>query len=85
MKIFYASKFSKEYKKLSLEVKKLAEKKEKIFRNNPFDPSLKTHKLTGKLKDFWSFSIDYKHRIVFEIEDNEEIWFHTVGGHEIYK
>lgn len=85
MNIYYASKFLKEYKKLPLEVKQLAEKKEKIFRDNPFEISLKTHKLSGKLKDFWSFSIDHKHRIVFEIEDNDEIWFYAVGGHEVYK
>jgi mRNA-degrading endonuclease YafQ of YafQ-DinJ toxin-antitoxin module len=24
---------------------------------DPFDPSWKTHKLSGKLKDIWSFSV----------------------------
>ena len=31
---------------------------EKI-KENLFDPSLKTHKLSGKLKELWSFSIEY--------------------------
>jgi len=39
--------FEKHYKKLSKEVKEKAREKEKIFRENPFNPILKTHKLTG--------------------------------------
>jgi mRNA-degrading endonuclease YafQ of YafQ-DinJ toxin-antitoxin module len=84
MKIIYSPKFAREYKKLSLKIKLLAEKREPIFRKDPFDPRLKTHKLGGKLKDFWSFSIDYKHRIIFEFFDKETIYFHSVGDHDIY-
>jgi len=85
MKIYYSSKFAKEYKRLPLKVKQQAEKKEKVFRKDPFTPQLKTHKLTGKLKTFYSFSIDYEYRIIFEIIDNNTIWFHSVGTHEIYR
>lgn len=85
MKIIYSSKFAKEYKKLPQKIKLNAEKKEKIFRKDPFDPRLKTHKLSGKLKDFYSFSIDYQYRIIFELIDKDIVWFHSVGTHEIYK
>jgi mRNA-degrading endonuclease YafQ of YafQ-DinJ toxin-antitoxin module len=36
-----------------------------LFKSNPFDPKLKTHRLSGKLKDLWSFSIEYDLRVVF--------------------
>lgn len=85
MKIFYSSKFAREYKNLPLMVKKKAEKQEMIFRQNPFDSRLKTHKLSGPLKDFWAFSIDNKYRIVFEFVDEKTIWFHSAGDHSIYK
>jgi addiction module RelE/StbE family toxin len=85
MKIIYSTKFAKEYKRLPLKVKKLAEKKETIFRKDPFEPNLKTHKLTGKLKEYYSFSIDYQYRIIFEFAEKDIIWFHLVGTHEIYK
>lgn len=85
MKIIYSSKFAKEYKKLPLKIKKAAEKKEIIFRKDPFELSLKTHKLTGKLKEYYSFSIDYQYRIIFEFAKKDIIWFHSVGTHEIYK
>lgn len=85
MKIYYSSKFAKEYKRLPQKIKLAAEKKEKIFRKNPFDSRLKTHKLTGKLKDYHAFSIDYQSRIIFEFTDKDIIWFHSVGTHAIYK
>ncbi len=59
-KILYTSNFVREYRRLSEEVKDKAEKMEKVFRQNPFDRRLKTHKLQGKFSDFWSFSIAYK-------------------------
>ncbi|MDD4027159.1 MAG: type II toxin-antitoxin system mRNA interferase toxin, RelE/StbE family [Candidatus Shapirobacteria bacterium] len=85
MIINYSSKFYKEYKRLSSEVKKKAEKQENIFRQNPFDPRLKTHRLTGKLQNLWSFSVDYKTRIIFEFASENLVWFHNVGSHSIYK
>lgn len=85
MKIIYASKFAREYKKLSKEVKLLAEEKEKIFRKNPFNSILDTHKLHGRFKDFWSFSVGFKYQVVFEFEDNNTVYFHSIGDHSIYK
>jgi len=86
MEIIYTSKFKRNYKKLSNQIKKLAEEKEVVFRQDPFDSRLKTHKLNGKFEEFWSFSIDHKFRIVFEIsKDNKTFYFHAVGDHDIYK
>jgi len=85
MKISYSSKFAREYHKLPLAVKRTAEKKEQIFRESPFDERLKTHKLKGVLKDFYSFSIDNKHRVIFEMVNKQKVWFHSVGSHTIYK
>jgi len=85
MKIYYSSKFAREYKKLAKSIKKTAQEKEKIFRADPFDSRLKTHKLKGSLAGFWSFSINDRYRIVFEFADKETVWFHSAGDHSIYK
>lgn len=85
MEIFYSSKFSRDYKKLPLDVKRIAERKEIIFRKDIFDSRLKTHKLKGGLSGFFSFSLNQKYRIIFEIVDKDKIWFHLVGDHTIYK
>ena len=85
MKIIYSSKFAREYKKLPKNIKSIAEKREKIFRENPFDNRLDAHKLHGRLRDFWSFSIGFRYRIIFEFGDRGIIYFHSVGDHDIYK
>ena len=85
MKIYYSSKFEREYKKLPKGIKLLAEKKEKVFRRNPFNQSLKTHKLHGRLKEYWAFWIDSNYRIIFEFIGKDTVWFHSVGNHSVYR
>ncbi len=86
MEIIYGTKFAKEYKKLPVKIKNTSEKQEIIFRKDPFNKKLKTHKLSGKLKGFFSFSIDYKYRIIFEFTKNKDkVYFHNVGNHDIYQ
>lgn len=85
MRIVYSPKFAREYKKLPKKIKTTAEKKEILFRRNPFNPALETHKLRGRLKFFWSFSIGFKFRIIFEFGDGKTVYFHSVGDHEIYQ
>jgi len=83
MEVFYNTKFLREYKKLPNKLKDAAEKQEKIFKDNPFDPRLKTHKLHGWLSEFFAFSIDSKYRIIFKINKNAA-YFYSVGDHDIY-
>ena len=76
----------KNTKKIPNKIKNIAEGKEIKFRINPFDDSLETHKLHGKLKGFWPFSIKHNYRIIFEISKNKEIfYFHSIGTHSVYK
>ena len=84
MVIFYHSKFKQQFRKLRKEVKSAAIKREKIFRQNPFDPRLKTHKLHGELSEFWSFSINYQCRVIFDFVDENTVRFYNIGKHDIY-
>lgn len=83
--IFTHPRFDKNYKRLPKELKERAKSKEKIFRKDPFDPRLKTHKLSGKEKECWAFWIDYHYRIKFIFLDGDEVLFLDIGTHEIYK
>ena len=85
MQIYYSQIFLKNYKKLPNSIQSKFEKQEKIFRANPFNPCLKTHQLTGKLKGFYSYSIDYHYRVIIYFEKENEIWFENIGTHAIYK
>ncbi|MFB6212836.1 MAG: type II toxin-antitoxin system RelE/ParE family toxin [Candidatus Magasanikbacteria bacterium] len=54
----------------------------KTFKDNPFNESLETHKLKGRLKGLWAFSINKKYKIIFEFNNNKQIaYFHTTGDH----
>ncbi|TSC94973.1 MAG: hypothetical protein Athens101410_692 [Parcubacteria group bacterium Athens1014_10] len=85
MRIKVSPQFQKNYKKLPNSIKEKAKKKETIFRNNPFDSQLKTHKLSGRHKDSWAFWVDYSYRIIFIFLSSEEILFLDIGSHKVYK
>ena len=84
-KIYYTSKFVRNFRCLSRNLQKKAAEKESVFRENPFHPSLKTHKLKGVLRNFYSFSVGYKYRIVFVFENGNEATFVDIGDHSIYR
>jgi mRNA-degrading endonuclease RelE of RelBE toxin-antitoxin system len=86
MRIVTAAEFDKRYQKLPLIIQKKAEKQEKIFRSNPFHPSLHTEKLEPKNKELWSIRIDKSYRIIFRFIDGNTVLFLTTGPHDwIYK
>lgn len=71
------------YKKKELEYKFW--KKLEIFKENPFDATLRTHKLSGELEGLWSFSIKYDCRIVFKFLTGNKVLLIDIGAHdEIY-
>ena len=84
MEVFYTSRFAREAKKMPRHLRTTVEGRVELFKRNHFDPKLKTHKLAGSLKDFWSFSIDYRYRIIFEFVESEKALFHSIGDHSIY-
>jgi len=85
MLIRTSSRFRKSYKKLPKNIKDKVTKKERIFRTNPFDTRLDTHKLHGKYKEYWAFTIANQYRIIFAFIESDIIDFIDIGTHQIYK
>ncbi len=85
MIIKISSKFEKNYRRLPEKIKEKSKEKEFIFRNNPFDIRLKTHKLSGIDKSCWAFWIDNCYRIKFIFLSKYEVLFLDIGTHDIYK
>ena len=77
------SHFTRQYKRLPPEIQDIAEAQERVFRADAFDPRLRTHKLSGRLKDLWAFSVTNDIRLVFEFLAADEVIFHTIGRHEV--
>ena len=56
-----------------------------MFKVDPHDVRLRTHKLSGELREFWSFSIDYDVRVVFQFAARNRTVFQDIGSHdEVY-
>ena len=84
-KLFTSSQYRRSFKKLPISTQQKAVKFLEVFQKDQFHPQLKTHKLSGKLVNRWSFSVDYSTRIMFEFVDEETVGLIDVGPHKIYK
>ena len=82
--ILYHSNFAAAYKNLPSSIKERAMAKELLFRDNIFHPLLKTHKLKGWLSGLYSFSVDFKYRILFKFH-KDLIIFLDIDDHDLYK
>ena len=85
IKIYPTSHFVKAYKKLPGNIKARAKQQERKFLSDPLDTSIRTHKLKGELKGFWSYSINYQYRILFRFLRGNEVVYYDIGTHEIYR
>lgn len=84
--IFHTEEFTRRYQQLPPAIQKKAERRETLFRNNPFHPPLHTEKLHPKEREVWSFRIDDNYRILFRFKDAHNVYFLTVGPHSwIYR
>lgn len=82
--IVYDPYFVRNYKKIDPNLKEeIKEKIEKLKDKNNHD-SLKVHKLKGRLSKFYSFSVNYSHKIVFEFLEKDKIILLKLGDHDIY-
>ena len=84
IKILYWHRFGKQYKRLPKRLQELVEEKGELFRKDPFNPALRTHKLSGKLEGRWAFSVNYSLRVIFWFEDPQTALFYSIGNHDIY-
>ena len=85
MVVSYKPSFLRAFKKLPAEVQAEARDKMRLFSDPINHERLKVHKLKGTLKDFYSFSVTYLHRIVFQYESKDTVVYIAIGTHDVYK
>lgn len=56
----------------------------RMLAEDPFQPSLRSHSLSGRLQGIWSARITYQHRILFVFDEGnqENIILVEIGSHE---
>ncbi len=83
MKINRSSRFKRSFIKLPPKIKKDFDQKIKIFFNDPFASSLRTHKLKGNLADYYAFYLKEGYRVLFDFEGDTVILV-NIGSHKDY-
>lgn len=78
----YLRKIKQKDSKLTLRI----EKQLALFIEDPKHPSLRTHKLSGKINNMWSISISMNIRMIYVRIDETTIVFVKIGTHdEVYR
>lgn len=85
LKVYYKPSFIRRLKKLPTGLQDAVIEKIELFKNIDNHERLEVHKLKGRLKKFYGFSVDYNNRIVFEHLSDGEVALLAAGDHEIYK
>jgi mRNA-degrading endonuclease YafQ of YafQ-DinJ toxin-antitoxin module len=85
IRVVYTKKFIRQYSKLPPALQNAVKEKITEFSVRNHHKKLKVHKLKGKLKNYYGFSVDYSNRIVFMWDDKNTVALLDVGNHDIYK
>ncbi len=77
--IVFGNKFLKSAEKLDKQLKSKLKASLDILSENPFNPTLHTKSLSGKLSGYHSFRLGRDYRVIFEFVSSDEIYLLKVG------
>lgn len=80
----YTPRFNKLLKKLHSNLRSEAVKAIHDFKDESNHKSLKLHKLSGALEGHYSFSVNYRYRIIIKFVGTDVV-FLDIGDHDMYK
>lgn len=86
MEIIILPRFRKDFKKLPSDLQEEVFEKISLFKETKNHKSLHVHQLHGRMKGAWSFSVNYRYRIVFQWENKKKAAILiNIGDHSIYQ
>lgn len=77
----YHKDFKKEYKKLSEKLKMAFKERFLLFSEDPTNPLLKNHPLTGNLKGKYAFSVSGDVRVIYRVQSKNSVMLLRIGTH----
>lgn len=86
IKVGYSQEFFRAFNKLSPALQEEIEEKIELFKNRRNHHQLRVHKLHGEYVGCWSFSVNYRFRVMFAYvgKDKSNTVLVSVGDHSIY-
>lgn len=85
LRVGATAQFWRLFRKLPRTLREEAVERIESFRDLGNHQSLRVHKLHGKLEGRWSFSVNYRYRIVFVWEEpNAAAILVAIGDHSLY-
>lgn len=85
VEITFSPRFLRLLKKCSPDLFQEARENIEMFRDEKNHHLLKIHKLSGRLREQWSFSVNYQTRILFVYLAPNEVFFVVIGDHDVYR
>lgn len=84
LSISFKASFLRKINKLDKTLQEEVIEKIDVFKDIRNHKILKVHKLHGPLTGAYSFSVNYKVRIVFEYVSKTEVALLSIGDHDVY-
>ncbi len=84
MDVLYAPNFVRQFKILNSSLQNEILEKIQLFKDRRNHKVLKVHALKGRLKGRFSFSVNYRFRIVFSYLSPRKAVLLAVGDHDVY-
>jgi addiction module RelE/StbE family toxin len=87
MKVKFSRKFSKQYLKAPIKIRKAFDRRLGVFMMDKFSPTLNNHKLTGKFQSHRSINVTGDWRAIFrEYDSGKTVYFEVINTHSnLYK
>lgn len=81
MEVGFTKHFKKQFDKLPKRVQELFYKKLSVFIENPFEPMLNNHQLSGSMKNMRSINVTGDIRAIYEQINKNKVLFLMVAKH----
>jgi len=79
--IKFSKVFKKQYMKLPKKIQTKFDTRFLLWQEDPDHPLLRRHKLSGRMKNFYSIDITGDIRALYEIIDKQVIVYQMIGSH----
>lgn len=81
MKILFHRDFEKAFSKLPDNIQRKFKEQLTVFEHDPFHPTLRNHRLSGKYKGHRSINVSGDIRVIYTLVGEDNYWFIDIGTH----